>query len=741
MARVPTYQPNQVAPVQITGERVRAANNNGGIAGGLAEGLQGSGESLGYFAEVQARIEEENDDTQARLIAADAGLAYSTTTSEFENLVGGQAREAQQPFTERLTKIQEDALAKATNPRQRRLVEERLINLHGASSGQISTHAMREQKVEQKQGFASLESSYAEQAAAATDPELRDQLVASGLAVVRDRMWQVEGIDPENAPEAYRIEELKYTSAVHGAQIDRMFAVPDPSIEEVMGYIEAYGDEMTTTLQTNVLERLQQPLQGRQSRSDADMVMGFASDVVDDAPAGQAPPVGTSARGTVKSQIAQVESRGSNTARPIDPKTGKRLSSALGKYQFTDRTWLNLYKGRFGEGLSDAQILAKRTDGRIQDTLMDDLMKENAENLKGSGVPETAGNIYLAHFAGSDGAVKLHKASPTASARSVLGPKVIAANPFLANMTAKDVINWAAGKMGEAAGVSSFANAPREWDRSTVYSSLEATAEKEGWNPERTERVREELDRRINKDEGLLREQRADADEAAANFAAGKGAGFTSTSMIPRTIWNNLSPVQQQQYEEIAKANAAPVAPKANGDVAIALTKMAIESPGEFTGLNLTKYRPFLTPGEYATLEKDQSRASKSGATADDRPKIDTTITRQKKWGGVDVDKDPVEGLRVRRYMEVQAADVRTKGKEPTAQDYDRWFREATATVKIKRSLFGIDTLAPDTERRASQVLTQSMRNVIRKEYRKTYGRYPNDAETQEWFERMGEGG
>ena len=143
-------------------------------------------------------------------------------------------------------------------------------------------------------------------------------------------------------------------------------------------------------------------------------------------------------------RVRGAESGGDDVAR--NPR-----SSATGRYQFTDQTWLATYKQRFGsQGLTDAQILAKRSDGKLQDRLMRDLTEANADALQRAGIPITEGNLYLAHFAGEAGARRLHEADPGASVESVLGAAVVNANPFLEGMTAGEVIAWADGKMGGA---------------------------------------------------------------------------------------------------------------------------------------------------------------------------------------------------------------------------------------------------------------------------------------------------
>lgn len=126
-------------------------------------------------------------------------------------------------------------------------------------------------------------------------------------------------------------------------------------------------------------------------------------------------------------------------------------SSARGRYQFTDATWLTTYRREFGDtNETNEQILAKKSDGGTQDRLMRRLTRENAQALAKAGLPVDEGTLYLAHFAGEAGARKVLKADPNASIESVLGAKAVAANPFLAGKTAGETAAWAVSKMGGA---------------------------------------------------------------------------------------------------------------------------------------------------------------------------------------------------------------------------------------------------------------------------------------------------
>lgn len=160
---------------------------------------------------------------------------------------------------------------------------------------------------------------------------------------------------------------------------------------------------------------------------------------------GNAPLVtGDAAVSTVIARIGRVEnaSGGGDVRNP--------RSSATGKYQFTDRTWLNYYKRELGAGgMTDAQILAKRADGATQDLLMQSLTQDNARFLHSIGQAETAGNLYLTHFAGPGGARRILEAEAGTPIERVLSAEAIAANPFLRGKTAGDVVDWAHAKMGE----------------------------------------------------------------------------------------------------------------------------------------------------------------------------------------------------------------------------------------------------------------------------------------------------
>jgi hypothetical protein len=159
---------------------------------------------------------------------------------------------------------------------------------------------------------------------------------------------------------------------------------------------------------------------------------------------------------SVSDQIIGAESGG-------DANATNPNSSAGGAGQFIDPTWLSVlrqHRPDLADGKSDADLLALKSDPTLSKQMVDAYATDNGAILAKNGLPVTPGSTYLAHFAGPQGAVSVLSADPQASAASILGPAVVKANPFLANMSAGDLRAWADRKMGGTAPVSRTAALP-----------------------------------------------------------------------------------------------------------------------------------------------------------------------------------------------------------------------------------------------------------------------------------------
>lgn len=122
-------------------------------------------------------------------------------------------------------------------------------------------------------------------------------------------------------------------------------------------------------------------------------------------------------------------------------------SSALGPFQFIEATFLEVARRHFaGEiaGLTDPEILAKRMDPDFARRAALAYTQENAAFLGDQGHPVTSVNLRLAFLIGPTGAARLLTASADTPLSVILGSEVVTANPFMASMTAADLIRKAA---------------------------------------------------------------------------------------------------------------------------------------------------------------------------------------------------------------------------------------------------------------------------------------------------------
>lgn len=140
----------------------------------------------------------------------------------------------------------------------------------------------------------------------------------------------------------------------------------------------------------------------------------------------------------------------------LNPTAQASTSSAKGLYQFIEQTWLGTVKGAgTAAGLGQyANAITQTADGRyeVADPAMRNAIMQlrsdpsasaqmagaftraNADHLQGAiGRAPTEGELYIAHFLGSDGASKLIGAAasqPSANAANMF-PQAAAANPSI----------------------------------------------------------------------------------------------------------------------------------------------------------------------------------------------------------------------------------------------------------------------------------------------------------------------
>lgn len=135
-------------------------------------------------------------------------------------------------------------------------------------------------------------------------------------------------------------------------------------------------------------------------------------------------------------RLMRAESGGRLTAR--NPR-----STALGPYQFIASTWLMMANKHFPKETKDLrveQILALRTDPDLARRAAELYTLENAAYLVAQGHSATYPNLRLAFLVGAGAASRILLAEPEMPVNQLLSANVIVANPFMARMTAADLI-------------------------------------------------------------------------------------------------------------------------------------------------------------------------------------------------------------------------------------------------------------------------------------------------------------
>lgn len=136
----------------------------------------------------------------------------------------------------------------------------------------------------------------------------------------------------------------------------------------------------------------------------------------------------------------------------LDPSAKAKSSSAAGLFQFIEQTWLGLVKnhgdehglGEMADKISQGKngryyvadrqtrrdILALRYDPQIAAVMAGEFTKESQTALRGAlGREATGGELYAAHFLGSDGAIDLIQAAQRGEASAAaLFPDAARAN-------------------------------------------------------------------------------------------------------------------------------------------------------------------------------------------------------------------------------------------------------------------------------------------------------------------------
>jgi hypothetical protein len=118
-------------------------------------------------------------------------------------------------------------------------------------------------------------------------------------------------------------------------------------------------------------------------------------------------------------------------------------STALGPFQFIKSTFLEITRRHFAAdvaGLSETEILARRTDHDLSRRAAAVFCKDSARYLIEHGLAPTFAHLRLAYLLGPADAARVMKAAQQTPVARLLSPAVIKANPFMRRMQVGDLL-------------------------------------------------------------------------------------------------------------------------------------------------------------------------------------------------------------------------------------------------------------------------------------------------------------
>lgn len=640
MPRIPTYQPNQVGPVDPQGARFRAADSGFGQA--LGQGMQSLGKAAGQFIDAQDKIQDQFDDTYARRLALDFDAAAKPVVTQFGSQQGKNAIDAAKPTQDALTKLRDETLAKASNPRMKRYLEERLAEPYSRLSSGVVGHSLGQQQamaVDTAQSEQAL--AINEAAGSYADPKLAETSKAKAIDAVR-RVGALQGWGTSKL----KAEELKATSAIHTRAFDLMRSDPKEDLDRDATYLAAHKDEMTTDDYANALRDLAIPLRKREDSKDFWRAMDGVT-----APSPATP------------------------GAPAAP--GKSPAPALAVKPATAADMAPVLKGVFGKNtyIGDNAKHSKYTaSGNVSDHSVDRALDFVPPEGMGKYSTTEVEAMVTAELAQRGLRIR-RNANGTPQ---FFGPGRSASRP--GDHDDHYHVAWEVDP--KATGSATDRERPQRFDKDDAYNRIDALAKKEGWSFEKTERVKGEADRQIARNESLLARQEKAADDAAAEIILAKGADFKSKNMIPTETWNKMSTAAQASAMAAIERNNNPE-PKANGPMIKTLNQMKILMPQEFANQDFSKYVGLVSDAEMDTLLQERSKIiNDNGDTVKRRTEINAVVTSQATFGGLKL--NDAERATVAQMMEAQEVAAISSGKTP---DRAASYRAAIGVVMATRTI------------------------------------------------------
>lgn len=732
MPYAPTYDPQTQAP-RGSDTRFRAADDNGGLAGGIARGLQSAARGISQAGEIELQIQERFNTAQARSLRLKMLKELQPVLSEYQTLQGEDAVNGAEAVRNRVTKARESYMATASNPRMRELFSQITEDDVFRVDGQIVEYSAKQAfKMELDVAGAELTNAQLGAKTSYKNPVEHEAYIST----VEERSREIGDKLGETA-EVINLRVLKDVSQARSEALTSMLSSGDPAdVDFAIEYFSAYEDELLPADRNRIAGALEGPKLNRWADNELNLLVSGAAFSPAAADAGGGGGVASSPEAPA------------STPRQM-PVPTTRVSDNFAAHQ------------RRGSAGIDFPAAA----GTAIKPVAEGVVVE-------AGTGETGGNfIRIRHADGSMTSYMHMQARPQFKQGDRVTPSTVigtvgstgrASGPHL-HLEVKDAQGRQVDPEPYLKGTVPLGTPedPRQWDTAGTLAKIEERRKDGTYTPEEADVLRERFLKRVQQDEQILGLREKDAIEGAQRWLMDHLDSFTSYEQIPAEYRQHFSPGTALQWTETARRNAEAQAGgggeggMSGGALVSQIKGAAAEDPDAFIDADLTQYAPGLTQTQYASLLEDQRKAraarEEGKLTFDPSSKITTAINTHSAMDGLSLPKDGSDRRAIAALMHkfvVERFDAQN-GKPLTDADYADAYRYATQKTrarvpgvlwgesfedrpryKIERSVERAQTFRDqDMTRRAQMRERNAAITAVKSRFRQRYGREPNQNE------------
>ncbi len=645
---------NVVPLARATDAKFQAADNGGGLGGAIGAGMQNLANAGADYAGQLKRNQDLFAESTAKQadVMADTQVRAELYEGErgFYNLKGAAAIDAKGKVVERLGKIRSETLAGLKDPLAKKMFGEAFDSRMRSELIRVAQHEQKEITTYGTQQAQSRRDSARNNALLnIDDPKMFSNFLATGEGEI-----EAEGRLSGWGADMVALKKQEYRSGIHTDAIAQR-AISDPV--GAAAYMVTHAADLTAMDAAKLQQGLRGPLMERQAAADVDGLMNTSTGAMVPVTA----PAPTAGSGTTAAQMIAITAFSESRNRDRDAK-GNIVTSpkgAQGRMQVMPGTNTDP-----GFGVKPAQDGSDEERARVGRDYLAAMMKRYSNDPAKAWAAYNWGPGNLDNALSKYGADWLSHAP--AETRDYVATNVAALG----------------GKRPPEA-----TYAPRRDDLDSLYAAID----RQPWDYERKKLAREEVDRRVARDDRLKARDEDDAKDAAYQAVIGLGTGFTSINQLPMNIRNRLSPEVTMSLTAQAEQNAKPKPVEANGDAVRQLHQLAALNPDAFVATDLRTFRPYMTAAEFDTLSTDQAKMQAKPEERVSYSKINGAINFYGKDAGIKAGEK--DGQAIFTLMRNTLNTVTQGKRQPTDAEIKVAFDQAVMMTEQPGTLWGTNQI------------------------------------------------